>query len=138
MPRNTTPLALFALIAVVAAAMAALAGNHLMGPASRDRTLSTATVPVARRPTKQATVDPVEAVARTYALAARNWTPRTYESSWERQIELAGGAYKRALRAKRPGRRELATMREDDARSTAKLLRTERDGRVRPRSARVL
>lgn len=77
-------------------------------------------------------------VASRYALASRTWTPATYRSSWEWQIELAPGSYRRALIAKRPGHRELVALREDDARSKARVLRAERDRRIRPPSARVL
>jgi hypothetical protein len=83
-------------------------------------------------------VDPVVDVARRFALAARNWTPATYRDSWERQIQLAGGSYRRTLIAKRPGRRELAALRSEQGRSKARVLETERDRGLRPPSARVL
>jgi hypothetical protein len=137
MPRNATPLALIALIAIVAAVMAALAGSDIMDPTGDTPSVSSETE---ERPSKPrlAHADPIVDVARRYALAARNWTPATYRSSWKRQIELAGGRYRRALIAKRPGRRELVALRKDHARSKAGVLRTEREGHIRPPSARVL
>jgi hypothetical protein len=137
MPRNVTPLARIALIAIVAAVMAALAGSDIMDPTGNTPRAPSKTE---KRPSKPspADTDPIVDVARRYALAVRNWTPATYRSSWERQIELAGGRYRRALIRRRPGRRELAALREDRARSDARVLRTERDRRIRPPSARVL
>jgi hypothetical protein len=138
MPRNTTLLALLALVAIVAAAMAALAGSDIMGPTGKTRL---SPIEAEERPSQhsnEAPVDPVVDIARRYALAARNWTPATYQASWERQIELASGRYRRALIAKRPGRRELVALREDQARSRVRVIRTERDQRLRPPAARVL
>jgi hypothetical protein len=138
MPRKTTSLALLALIVIVAAMIAARAGNSVMAPARHDRASSTGTREPSGQTAKSAPVDPLEDVARRYALAARNWTPSTYRSAWERQIKLASGRYERALRAKRPGRREIAALHADHARSTAQVLRTERDRRAHPPNARVL
>jgi hypothetical protein len=139
MPKNTTPLALVALIVIVAASMAALAGSDIMRPSSEERVLPPKPAESASQPPEDtAAVDPVVDIARRFALAARNWTPATYRTSWEKQIQLAGGGYRRALIAKRPGRRELAALRADQARSRARVVKTERDRGVRPPSARVL
>jgi|SRR5215207_4616842 len=138
MPKNTTPLALVALIVIVAASMAALAGSDIMRPTGEERVLPPKPEERASQPEDTAAVDPVMDIARRFALAARNWTPATYRNSWERQIQLAGGGYRRALIAKRPGRRELAALRAEQGRSGARVLETERDQRVRPPSARVL
>jgi hypothetical protein len=138
MPRNVMPLALIALIAIVAAVVAALAGCDIMDPTSTRPLAPSETEERRSDPANPAPADPTVDVARRYALAARNWTVATYRSSWERQIELAVGRYRRALIAKRPGRRELAALRKDRARSDARVLRIERDRRIRPPSARVL
>jgi hypothetical protein len=138
MPKNTTPLALVALIVIVAASMAALAGSDIMRPTSEERVLPPKPEEPASQPPDRAPADPVVDVARRFALAARNWTPATYRDSWKRQMQLAEGSYHRTLIAKRPGRRELATLRADRARSRARVLQTERDRRLRPPSARVL
>jgi hypothetical protein len=138
MPRNVTPLALIALIAVVSAVMAALAGSDIMDPIGSTPPAPGETEERRSEPANPAPADPVVEVARRYALAARNWTPATYRSSSERQIELAAGRYRRALMAKRPGRRELVALRKGHARSKARVLRTEREGHIRPPSARVL
>ena len=137
MPRTVTPLALIALIAITAAVMAALAGSDIKDP---TRTTRPAPSKTEERPSKRsrAPADPIVDVARRYALAARNWTPTTYRSSWERQIELAAGSYRRALIAKRPGRRDLFALLKDHARSEAHVLKTARDRHIRPPSARVL
>jgi hypothetical protein len=137
-PKNVTPLAVIALIVIVAAIMAALAGSDSMGPTGTTDRSSTETAKRPAQPANRAPEDPVADVARRYALAARNWTPASYRASWEQQIELAGGSYRRALVAKRPGRDELSALRSDRARSAARVLRLERDPRVRPPAARVL
>ena len=137
MPRIVTPLALVALIAIAAAGMAALAGSDTMDPTGNTPPAPNTTE---ERPSKRshARADPIVDVARRYALAARNWTPATYRSSWERQIELAAGRYRRALIAKRPRRRELVALRKDRARSEAHVLQTAPERHIRPPSARVL
>jgi hypothetical protein len=138
MPRNITPLALIALIAIVAAVMAALAGSDIMDPTGNTPRAPGETEERRSDPANAPPADPIVDVARRYALAARNWTPATHRSSWERQIELAAGRYRRALIAKRPGRQQLVALRKDRARSKTRVLRTERDRRIHPPSARVL
>jgi hypothetical protein len=138
MPRNVTPLAQIALIAIVAAVMVALAGSDIADPTGNTPPAPSKTEEGRSEPANPAPADPIVDVARRDARAARNWTPMTYRSSWERQIELAGGRYRRALIDKRPGRRELVALRKDGAQSKARVLRTERDRQVRPPSARVL
>ena len=137
MPRTVTPLALIALIAITATVTAALARSDIKDPTRNTRPAPSKTE---ERPSKRirAPADPIVDVARRYALAARNWTPATYGSSWERQIELAAGSYRRALIAKRPGRSEIVALRKDRARSEARVLQTARDRHIRPPSARVL
>ena len=136
-PRNVTPLALVALVVVVAAILAALGGSKSRGPAGPKRPSQTAT-DVRSVPAERRAADPVVEIARRYALAARNWTAATYEDAWERQIEVAGGAYQRALIARRPGGDELVALRSDGARSRARVVRVERDRRIRRPTARVL
>jgi hypothetical protein len=78
------------------------------------------------------------AVARRYALAARNWTADSYSASWWRQLALAAGPYRRHLQAARPTRSQLRALRADHASSLAVLTRAARDLRVRDPRARVL
>lgn len=143
MPRNTTPLALLALLAIGAAIMAGLARQNAAGPdpaANREATPTDQT-PGSQTPTEtreRATRDPVEEVAAAYALAARAWTPASYRASWERQIALAGGRYGRELQAQRPGPAEIGALRADHARSEARLVDVRRDPDVPPPAARVL
>jgi hypothetical protein len=138
MPRNLTTLALTALIAVLIATVAALAGNDTTRRGSTSgRVARDADEP---RPdqTTGSSPDPVVDIARRYALAARNWAPASYEESLDRQIQLAAGRYRRELVAAWPGRRELLALGEDHARSAARVIRAERDPGVRPPAARVL
>lgn len=137
MSKNITPLALLALVAVAGAIMAALAGSESGGPAGSAGPPQAERRQLAERP-ERTRIDPVLDTARRFALAARNWAPATYRASWERQVALAGGGYRRALIAKRPGHRELVALRKDRARSQARVLVAERDRRVRVPSARVL
>jgi hypothetical protein len=137
MPRTVTPLALMALIAITAAVMAALAGSDAVDPTGNKRPAPSKTEERPSKPSR-ARADPIVDVARRYALAARNWTPATYRSSWERQIELAAGRYRRALIATRPSRREIVARLKDRARSKAHVLQTACDRHIRPPSARVL
>jgi hypothetical protein len=137
MPRNVTPLALTALIAVLAATMAALAGSDATRPDSTSGRVARDAGEPRPNPTTGSSPDPVE-IARRYALAARNWAPATFEESWERQIQLAAGHYRRELVAARPGARELLALGEDHARSAARVIRAERDPGVRPPASRVL
>ncbi|MGI8944764.1 MAG: hypothetical protein ACR2GL_00810 [Thermoleophilaceae bacterium] len=136
MSRHLPPLASVALVVIGAALIAALAGSTPPTPTPTET--DTGTVPEREQPSRRASVDPVTDAARRYALAARNWTPATYRASWERQIALAGGGYRRALIAQRPGPRELLPLRKDRARSNARVLHAERDGSVRAPAARVL
>ena len=135
--RNITPLALVALVVVVAAILAALGGSKSGDPAGPKRPSQPATG-VRSLPSERRAVDPAVDVARRYALAARNWTAATYEDSWERQIELAGGAYRQALIAQRPGRQDVVALRSDQAWNKARSLRLDRDRHKRLPTARVL
>jgi hypothetical protein len=138
MPRNVAPLALIALIVIVAAIIAALARSEIMDPTGNTFPAASETEERPSEPDNPAPADSIADVARRYALAARNWTPATYRASWERQIDLASGRYRNAVIAKRPGRRELIALRKDRARSRARVLRTERVRRVRQPGAHVL
>lgn len=136
--RSTAPLATVALLVILAAMIAALAGSYPArtpdgGPTyARGRPDSPA--PRAQKESS----DPVVLLARRYALAARNWTPASYRASWQTQTRLAAGRYRRELSASRPTRRELAALRADRAWASAKVLGAERNPEVRPPNARVL
>ncbi len=136
-PRNVTPLALVALVVIVAATLAALGGSKSGNPPAPKRP-ARITTDARAVPSERGAVDPAVDVARRYAVAARNWTAATYKDAWERQVKLASGRYRRALIAKRPGRRELIALRSDGARSEARVVRIERDRHMRLPTARVL
>lgn len=138
MRKNPTPLALLALLSVGAAIMAGLAGRDRATPqhATAPTDLGQEQPTTDKRET--APSDPVLELGARYALAARNWTRATYAESWQQQIELAGGRYRRELEARRPGPVELRTLREDRAHSKAKLVRAQRDPRIEEPQARVL
>ena len=138
MPRNVTPLALAALIAVLAATVVALTGSDTTRPDSTSSRVVREADEPRPDPTTGSSPDPVVDIARRYALAARNWVPATYEESWDQQIHLAAGRYRRALVAARPGRRALITLRKEYARSAARVIQAERDPGVRPPAAQVL
>ena len=138
MRNNPTPLALVALLAIGAAIMAGLAGKDRATPqrpaAPAEPGGRSANTGVRDTPAS----DPLLELAARYALAARNWTPATYSESWERQIALAGGRYRRELEAKRPDTAELRALREDRARSKAELVQAQREPRIGEPEARVL
>jgi hypothetical protein len=138
MRTNPGPLALIALLAVAAAILAGLAGGdrstpHHATPPTGPRQEHAATDMLAKAPR-----DRLIELAASYALAARNWTPATYAESWQQQIGLAGGRYRRELEIRRPGPVELRALREDRARSKATLARARRDPRIEEYKARVL
>ena len=136
-PRNITPIALVALVVVAMAILAALEGSKSMGPAGPKRPSQTVT-DARSDPAERRAADAAVDIARRYALAARNWTASTYVDAWERQIVLAGDAYRQALIARRPGRRDLVALRSDHARNKARVLRLERERPMRLAGARVL
>jgi hypothetical protein len=131
-------LALLALLVVGAAIMAGLAGRDRATPqrpaAAADPGERSAKPGARDKPPR----DPLLELGARYALAARNWTPSTYGESWQKQIALAGGDYRRELEAKRPGSVELRALLADRARSKARLVHARRDPRVRVPDARVL
>jgi hypothetical protein len=137
------PLAVLAVAALVAIGVAVTFGlaanggsrpNLTRGSAPPDREDSRDRSDGQDRPAEETAIS--KAVA--YALAARNWAPATYADAWSRQLELAGGGYRRVLAAQRPKKSELEVLREDRARSEARVVRAERDELVRPPAARVL
>ena len=135
MPRDTTPLAVLALLAIGAAIAAGLAGQNAAGrdPAANPEAAPTDQTPGSQRPTETrelSTRDALVEVATEYALAARTWTPASYGASWERQIALAGGRYRDELRARRPGAAQIGALRADHARSEARLVEARRDADV--------
>ena len=137
---RTSPiaLALLALFVIAAALTAALAGKnsltHSEPPApTPDRQQQTRDVTASR----EAGRDPAVDIARRYALAARNWTSTSYRASWEVQIRLAGGRYRRELVATRPDAAHFAALKRDQAASRASVVRAQRDPALRPPVARV-
>jgi hypothetical protein len=138
MRNNPNPLALLGLLAIGAAIMAGLAGKDRATPqrpaAPAEPGERSARTGVRDTPAS----DPLLELAARYALAARKWTPGTYSESWERQIALAGGRYRRELEARRPGPGELRARREDRAGSNATLVRAQRDPRIEGPEGRVL
>jgi len=131
MPARLTLLVALAVVAIAAAVGLGLTGAT--GVPKKERTRSSAPAQEVRRPT-----DPVVSVAARYALAARNWTAATYLASWQRQISLAGGRYRRELSTAMPGSAELNQFREEGSRSKASLVSAERDPTVESPQARVI
>jgi hypothetical protein len=121
MRNNPAPLVLLALLAVGAAIVAGLAGRDRARPQRATAPRDPGQTASGKR--EKAPRDPLLELAARYALAARNWTPATYSDTWERQLALAGGQYRRELEASRPDTAELRALREDRARSKAKLVR---------------
>jgi hypothetical protein len=138
MRNNRTPLALLALVAVGAAIMAGLAGRDRATPERAADPGDRGQEQAATGKPEKAPSDPLLALAARYALAARNWRPATYAESWQQQVELAGGRYRRELEATHPGPVELRTLREDRAYNKATLVRARRDPGAREPDARVL
>ena len=101
-------LAIAAVLASVGAA--SMAGGNTSGITTRQVPAPASPTPTAMRP--KTPTSPAISVARAYVLAARTWSADTYERAWRRELELAAGAYRRALRAARPTDGQLA----DDAR----------------------
>ena len=137
---RTSPIALavLALFVIAAALAAALAGKSSLTPSPPP-----APTPDRQQQehggaaSKEAGRDPAVDIARRYALAARNWTSTSYRASWEVQIRLAGGRYRRELVATRPDAAHLAALKRDQAASRASVVRAQRDPALRPPVARV-
>ena len=128
-----------ALVAVIVIGVAMIASGS--GEPTRARPTATATAAAARHPAsgrRRVAAAPQVDAARAYALAARNWTARSYTRSWRRQLTLTAGAYHRQLHAARPSRAQLAALEADAASSTATVTRVEADVRVRVPRARVV
>lgn len=145
MPRNATPLALLALLAIGAAITAGLAGGGAPAPGPAPDPGPTPpesrppdSGPAAEEARQRTPRDPAEEVAADYALAARTWTPASYRNSWERQIALAGGRHRRQLAASRPGAAQVGALESDRASSEARLVEARRDPRVADPEAQVL
>jgi hypothetical protein len=138
MRRNLTPLALVAVLGIGAAIMAGLAGGDRATPQHATAPTSPPQERAATDKREKAPRDPLIELGARYTLAARNWTSATYADSWQLQIGLAGGRYRRGLEARQPGPVELRALREDRARSKAKLVRAQRDPRIEEPKARVL
>lgn len=130
MPARLTLLLALAVVTIAAAVAIGLAGATKVPEPVETR--HSASSEERRRPT-----DPVVAVATRYALAARNWTAATYLASWQRQVSLAGGRYRRELSAARPAT-ELDQLREEASSSKASLIRAERDPTVESPESRVI
>ena len=125
-------LAIAAVLASVGAA--SMAGGNTSGITTRQLPAPASPTPTAMRP--KTPTSPAISVARAYVLAARTWSADTYDRAWRRELELAAGAYRRALRAARPTDGQLATMRADGAASRAAILRV--DSTVTGSRARVV
>jgi hypothetical protein len=136
------------LIILAVAALVAVGAAVTFGLAASDSSRPVPTIEPARPdgeesrqprvPGDPSAGDAAISQAVAYALAARNWTPGTYLHSWNRQLKLAGGSYRRALAGQRPTPSELDALREDRAGSEASVVGADRDQLVRPPAARVL
>ena len=137
---RTSPIALavLALFVIAAALTAALAGKSSLTPSEPP-----APTPDRRQQEREGTArkgasrDPAVDIARGYALAARNWTSTSYRASWEVQIRLAVGRYRRELVSTRPDAAQLAALERERAASRARVLHAQRDPAVRPPAAQV-
>jgi hypothetical protein len=137
---RTSPIALavLALFVIAAALTAALAGKSSLTPSEPP-----APTPDRRQQERDGTAgkgasrDPAVDIARRYALAARNWASTSYRASWEVQIRLAGGRYRRELVSTRPDAAQLAALERERAASRARVLHAQRDPAVRPPAAQV-
>jgi len=156
MPRNVLPLILVAVVVIAAALAAALAGSQAMSPdgdhsAQRarqqppaqqkpqtvQRELPAGALPVEQLPPGPP-LDEAEDLAARYVMVATNWTPETYRRSFERQIELATDSWRRTLEDASPSEAEIDALREEETSSRSRLVRLQRDTRVREPRARVL
>jgi len=131
MPARLTLLVALAVVAIAAAVALGLAGTTRVQEKVETR-------PSAPNRERRWPTDPVVSVATRYALAARNWTAATYLASWQRQVSLAGGRYRRELSAAMPGSAELGQLREEGSSSKASAVRAERDPTVESPQARVI
>ena len=131
MPARLTLLVALAAVSIAAAVSLGLAGATALH--EKEETRPSAPTTETPRP-----ADPVVELAARYALAARNWTAATYPVSWQQQIGLTGGPYRRELSAARPGFAELKELRKEGARSQASLVSAERDPTVIPPEGRVI
>jgi hypothetical protein len=136
---SRTSILLHGAVIATAAAMIATAARRPAHPAPRATTTPSASItpPSSPRPSAPE-IDAAIAVARAYALAARNWTARGYPSAWRHRLALATGDYRHQLQAARPTRGQLTAMRTDRADSNATVLKITRDPSVRTPRARVL
>ena len=96
-------------------------GPRAAGPSTQRAEPS----PTADEPTRavagpdEESLTPAGRVALRYALAARSWTPATYEAQHRRQLALSRGPLRRELQRAAPTRRQLAGYRADDATAAA-------------------
>ena len=120
----TRLLAAAAVLISVAAILASAGGAGPTRPQPRDTRApaSPTTAPTAKPPPATAANQLDREPARTavtYALAARNWTARTYRAAWQRQQRLATRGYRRRLESARPTRAQLAELQAERASSLA-------------------
>ena len=137
---RTSPIALavLALFVIAAALTAAIAGKSSLTPSPPPApTPDRQQQEPGGAASKEAGRDPAVDIARRYALAARSWTSTSYRASWEVQIRLAGGRYRRELVATRPDAAHFAALKRDQAASRASVVRAQRDPALRPPVARV-
>jgi hypothetical protein len=66
--------------------------------------------------------DAALAVARSFALAARTWSPTTLRRNWRRQIALSTGALRATLRTTAPLAGDVARLRADHASASATIV----------------
>ncbi len=157
MPRKVVPLLLVAVVVIAAALIAALAGSQAMStdpepsaqrdeqappgqqpqPAQAQRELPEGALPAEQLPPGPP-LDDAEDLAARYVLVTTNWTPETYRQSYERQTELASDSWRNTLEDAPPSEAEIDALREEDTSSASRLLRLQRDTRVREPEARVL
>lgn len=116
---RTRVLGLAAIASIVGAGF--ILGREPAAPRPRQRDEPSAVILATPSPTPTATakttatsIDPAAArVARAYALASSNWSPRTYRAAYERQVELAHRRLRRQLQPTPPTRAQLMQLAQD-------------------------
>lgn len=110
--------------ALLVLALSGCGGRRAAGP-STERAEQMSVVPRTRdsaRIVDEAALPDPGRVALRYALAARSWTPSSYQAKHRRQVQLSSGDLRRSLEDIAPTRAQIAGYRADRARLDARVL----------------
>lgn len=80
---------------------------------------------------------PATHAARAYALAASNWTARTYRAAYEQRLRLAGGPLAASLARRGPSHAQVWQLKRDGIARLGAVLRSREDLSVRGASVRL-